>query len=109
MLIWNRKPVRSNFKFLRIVCWVVFSFVVFNCDNKEKGGEDLLIALIGTSRPPASLGNSTDTNAPTVTFQYSDTGGSILNRSYPVLVSNMFLTPTITQDPNTSLEFKSFS
>ncbi|WP_061254166.1 Ig domain-containing protein [Leptospira interrogans] len=109
LLIWNRKPVRSNFKFLRIVCWVVFSFVVFNCDNKEKGGEDLLIALIGTSRPPASLGNSTDTNAPTVTFQYSDTGGSILNRSYPVLVSNMFLTPTITQDPNTSLEFKSFS
>lgn len=109
LLIWNRKPVQSNFKFLRIVCWVVFSFVVFNCDNKEKGGEDLLIALIGTSRPPASLGNSTDTNAPTVTFQYSDTGGSILNRSYPVLVSNMFLTPAITQDPNTSLEFKSFS
>ncbi|EMI68421.1 Ig domain protein [Leptospira noguchii str. Bonito] len=100
---------QMNVLVLRLVFGILFGFMIAGCKDEGKGGEDLLVALVGMSRPVSSLSNNADTNAPTVTFQYSDTGGSILNRSYPLLISNMLLIPTITQDPNTSLEFKSFS
>lgn len=94
---------------IQVTFWVALSFLFQNCKNGGQDMSELLLPLIGFVRPTASNNTTNNGNAPAVTIQYSDSGGTIMNRSYPAPGANINLTSDLTFDPKASLLSKTFS